>query len=110
MKSHIKSPMLSKEAQKELADFRVFLKVKDGVAQQAVAAMLYAYHLKGYRKKRLQDMFEQMLSIINLPPTTTGNISGNDLIDFLEKEYDIDFDRVKLQTETEEEYLKRVIK
>lgn len=43
--------MLSKEAQKELADFRTFLKVKDGVAQQTAAAMLYAYHLLGYRKK-----------------------------------------------------------
>ena len=111
MKSRIdRNPLLSKEAQKELSDFRVFLKVKDGVAQQVVAAMLYAYHLKGYRKKRLQDMFEQMLSIINLPPTIAGPISGNSLIDFLEREYEIDFDRIKLQTETEKEYLERVIK
>lgn len=111
MKSRIdRNPLLSKEAQKELSDFRVFLKVKDGIAQQAVAAMLYAYHLQGYRKKRIQDMFERFMSIINLPPTVSGSVDGTSMIEFLEKEYGIDFDRIKLQTETEKEYLERVIK
>ena len=111
MKSRIdRNPLLSKEAQKELSDFRVFLKVKDGIAQQAVAAMLYAYHLQGYRKKRLQDMFERIMSIINLPPTPEGSMDGTSLMEFISKEYGIDFDRIKLQTETEKEYLERVIK
>lgn len=111
MKSRIdRNPLLSKEAQKELSDFRVFLKVKDGIAQQAVAAMLYAYHLQGYRKKRLQDMFERVLSIINLPPTPEGSVDGISIMDFLEKEYGIDFERIKLKAETEKEYLERVIK
>ena len=110
MKSRIKNPMLSKEAQKELSDFRVFLKVKDGIAQQAVAAMLYAYHLQGFRKKRIQDMFERILSIINLPPTPEGSVDGTGLMEYISKEYGIDFDRIKLQTETEKEYLERVIK
>lgn len=108
MKSRIN--LISKEAQKELSEFRVFLKVKDGVAQQVAAAMLYAYHLQGYRKKRIQDMYERILSIINLPETTAGQIDGTGLIDFLEKEYEIDFSRIKLKTETENEYLKRVLK
>ena len=111
MKSRIDSAlMLSKEAQKELSDFRVFLKVKDGVAQQTVAAMLYAYHLRGFRKKRLHEMYERVLSIINMPPVVGNQISGNDLIDFLTKEYGIDFDRINLKTETEKEYLERIIK
>lgn len=111
MKSRIDSAlMLSKEAQKELSDFRVFLKVKDGVAQQTVAAMLYAYHLRGFRKKRLHEMYERVLSIINMPPVVGNQISGNDLIDFLTNEYGIDFDRIRLKTETESEYLKRVLK
>ena len=111
MKSRVDSAlMLSKEAQKELADFRVFLKVKDGVAQQTVAAILYAYHLCGFRKKRLQEMYERVLSIINMPPVIGNQIGGNDLIDFLTKEYGIDFDRINLKTETESEYLKRVFK
>lgn len=111
MKSRIdRNPLLSKEAQKELSDFRVFLKVKDGIAQQAVAAMLYAYHLQGFRKKRIQDMFERILSIINLPPTPEGSVDGTGLMEFISKEYGIDFDRIKLQTETEKEYLERVIK
>ena len=106
MKSRIdRNPLLSKEAQKELSDFRVFLKVKDGIA-----AMLYAYHLQGYRKKRLQDMFERIMSIINLPPTPEGSMDGTSLMEFISKEYGIDFDRIKLQTETEKEYLERVIK
>lgn len=111
MKSRIdRNPLLSKEAQKELSDFRVFLKCKDGIAQQAVAAMLYAYHLQGYRKKRLQDMFERVMSIINLPPTPEGSVDGTSLIEFISKEYEIDFDRIKLKTETEKEYLERVMK
>ena len=111
MKSRIdRNPLLSKEAQKELSDFRVFLKVKDGIAQQAVAAMLYAYHLQGFRKKRIQDMFERILSIINLPPTPEGSVDGTSIMDFLEKEYGIDFERIKLKAETEKEYLERVMK
>ena len=40
-----------------------------------------------------------------------GNqIDGNGLIDFFQKEYGIDLKRVKLKTETEKEYLERVIK
>lgn len=111
MKSRIdRNPLLSKEAQKELSEFRVFLKVKDGIAQQAVAAMLYAYHLQGFRKKRIQDMFERILSIINLPPTPEGSVDGTSIMEFLEKEYGIDFERIKLKAETEKEYLERVIK
>lgn len=105
-----KYAVLSKEAQKELSEFRVFLKVKDGIAQQTVAALLYAYHLCGYRKKRIQDMYERVLSIINFPETATGSIEGEGLMEFISKEYGIDFDRIKLHTETENEYLKRVIK
>ena len=71
---------------------------------------LYAYHLQGYRKKRLQDMFERFMSIINLPPTVSGSVDGTSMIEFLEKEYGIDFDRIKLKTETEKEYLERVMK
>lgn len=110
MKSRIEHACLSKEAQKELSEFRVFLKVKDGIAQQVVAAMLYAYHLEGFRKKRIQDMFERMLSIITLPDTLQGGVDGTGLMDFISREYGIDFDRVKLKAETEKEYLERVIK
>lgn len=111
MKSRIdRNPLLSKEAQKELSDFRVFLKVKDGVAQQTVAAILYAYHLQGYRKKRLTDMFENILSVINMPTIAGNQIDGTGLIDFFQKEYGIDLERVKLKAETEKEYLERVIK
>ena len=72
--------------------------------------MLYAYHLRGFRKKRLQEMYERCLSIINMPPVVGNQIEGNALIDFLTNEYGIDFDRIRLKTETESEYLKRVLK
>lgn len=51
-----------------------------------------------------------MLSIINMPPVVGNQLEGNDLIDFLTNEYGIDFDRINLHTETESEYLKRVLK
>lgn len=111
MKSYInRNNMLTKQSQKELADFRAFLRVKDGVAQQIIAAALYAYHLQGYRKKRINDMFEEILSVLNMPPVMGGQFTGNNLIDFIHKEYDIDFERVKLQAETEQDYIKRTRK
>lgn len=109
MKSRIdRNPLLSKEAQKELSDFRVFLKVKDGVAQQTVAAILYAYHLQGWRTKRIRRMFENIISILEMPPTINGSVEGTNLMNFLQDKYGIDFERVKLQTETETEYLQRM--
>ena len=99
---------LTPEAAKQLEKFRMFLEAKDDVAQQVVAAMLYAYHLQGYRRKRINQMFENLLSIINLP--AEANIEGVNLMDFLKDKYGINFDLVKLQTETEQEYLKRVMK
>ena len=111
MKSRIdRNPLLSKEAQKELSDFRVFLQVKDGIAQQAVAAMLYAYHLQGFRKKRIKKMFENIISVLEMPPMLNGAVVGIDLMHFLEDRYGVDFDRVKLKAETEKEYLERVMK
>ena len=102
---------LSPRAMKELADFRKFDVMKDDIAQQTIAAVLYAYHLQGFRGKRLTDMFENILAVLNMPAQHTGNmIEGLSLMKFLTKEYGVDFDRVHLQGETEAEYLKRVLK
>lgn len=97
------------EAAKYREQFRMFLDAKDDIAQQTVAAMLYAYHLQGYRGKRINDMFETILGVINMPTICGNQIEGTSLMDFISKEYGIDFDRVQLQTETETEYLQRVM-
>lgn len=96
------------KAAKYLEKFNMFLEAKDDVAQQTVAAVLYAYHLQGWRKKRIHRMFENIISILEMPPTIAGSIEGTDVINFLQDKYGIDFERVKLQTETEQEYLKRM--
>lgn len=97
------------EAAKYREQFRMFLDAKDDIAQQTVAAMLYAYHLQGYRGKRINDMFETILSVINMPTIGGNQIEGTNLMEFISTEYGIDFDRVQLQTETETEYLERML-
>lgn len=110
MKSKVdrNDPRFNPKAAKYLEKFSMFLEAKDDVAQQTVAAVLYAYHLQGWRTKRIRRMFENIISILEMPPTMSGSVEGTDLMQFLENKYGIDFKRVELQTETEQEYLKRM--
>ena len=96
------------KAAKYLEKFNMFLEAKDDVAQQTIAAVLYAYHLQGWRTKRIRRMFENIISILEMPPTINGSVEGTNLMNFLQDKYGIDFERVKLQTETKTEYLQRM--
>ena len=110
MKSRVREKMLTPEAQMKLANFRVFLSLKDDIAQQVIAAMLYAYHLKGYRRKRINDLFDDILSVFDMPEIAGQNITSINVIDFLKEKYGVDINRVHLKAESEEEYIERITK
>lgn len=108
MKSRV--PKCSAKVGKHIEHYKMFLEAKDDVAQQVIAAVLYAYHLQGFRRKRINDMYETILSVIHMPPIAGKHIEGIALMDFLTKEYGIDFDRITLMTETGTEHVKRMMK
>lgn len=104
MKSHI----VDKRLQREIQDYTAFLRFKDGLAQQVCAAILYSYHMDGKPASEIKDVFDRLVQIINLPPTVQGNFKGTGIVDFLEKTYDLDFKRIVLDAETQDEYLDRM--
>ncbi len=113
MKAHIVKPEKQKERERiiELTkEYTTFCEVKEDIAQQMVAAMLHAYHLKGYRHKRINDMFEAFVSVLDMPPVLGQQMEGIKIMEFLTERYGIDFKRVDLKTETETEYLARMMK
>lgn len=113
MKSRVKNQYdrkMAKRVEELLTDYGVFLTVVDGIARQMVAAMLYAYHLKGYREKRINDMFEEFLSVNSMPGIFGKSIEAGDIMTFLTEKYGIDFKRVIIKTETADEYVQRKLK
>lgn len=113
MKSRVKNQYDKKTAKKVeefLIDYNVFLSFKDGIARQMVAAMLYAYHLKGYREKRINDMFEEFIRVNSMPELFGKAIEADDIMTFLTKTYGVDFERIVLRVETADEYVRRKLK
>lgn len=104
MKSHI----VNKRLQREVQEYTAFLKFKDGLAQQVVAAILYSYHLDGKPASEIHDVFNRFMQIINLPTTMQGSFKGTSIVDFLENTYDLDFKKIVLDAETQDEYLDRI--
>lgn len=63
---------------------------------QAIAVMLYAMHLNGFGKKRLNRIYDQYVSIMNMPTNMMGKTATtSDAVKHMRDKFGIDFDRVK---------------
>lgn len=78
----------------------------------AVAALLYALHIKNQDKSKeereniVKTMFEDIRSVYNMPPIFGNRLKSNDIIELIESEYGINLDTINIVTETYEESLK----
>lgn len=84
-----------------------FLECKEDFTWQATAAILYAFHLQGYRKKRLQDMYDTIKSVYEMPPVMGKYLRGQEVIDFIKNTYGIDVTQLKVNADTREELMKQ---
>lgn len=69
---------------------------------------LSVLHKRGRSKKYIQQFFDDMCFIFDLPEVMGKQVRTSEMMKLLSKEYDIDFTRIKLHLETEEEFIKDI--
>lgn len=94
----------------------VFKSVADDVGRQLMAAVVYSVHLKMVtdgadeteRRERIRQIVDDTKAILTMPDMPYKSLNGTGIIDWVKKEYGIDLDaEIKLNLESEKEYLKR---
>ena len=95
----------------------VFKSVADDVGRQLMGAVVYSVHLKmiidgvdaSERKERIRQIVDDVRAILTMSDMPYKSLNGTGIIDWVKKEYDIDLDaKIKLNLESEKEYLKRM--
>lgn len=69
------------------------------------AAVLMAFIRRGRTKKYIQVVFDDMVAIFDMPSLFGKDIDLTSVMNKLEKEYDIDFKRIKVHIETEKQFI-----
>lgn len=89
---------------REMEMYKQFQQNVADVTMQTICAVLYAFELQGYRKKRLQKIFRMIKSIYEMPPVLGKQLEADDVFNRITETYDIDFTNFKISTETFEEF------
>ena len=83
--------------------------LKDGIYTMAcysTAAALAVQMQRGHSKEYIRKMFDDMVAIYDTNTVFGKPIILTDVITQLEQEYDIDFKRIKVNLESEKEFVK----
>lgn len=97
----------------------VFESVADDVGRQLMAAVVYSVHLKmvsdgaddEYRRSQIRRIVDDVRAILEMPDMPYRSLNGTGIIGWVKTEYGIDLDKeIKLNLESEKEYLKRMKK
>lgn len=76
----------------------------------ATAVSLAVLQRQHKSKEEIQNFFEEMCLIYDFPEVFGKQLALDDLIASLEKDYDIDFNKIKLHIENEKEFITTVKK
>lgn len=79
----------------------------DFMMRQATAQVMFALHLLGWRKKRLNNLYEMILGFENMPEMFGKKPTCKDCMDMLSKRYGIDCGRLKANKQSRYDYQKR---
>lgn len=71
----------------------------------ATASVLGVFYRRGMSKKYVQKLFKDICFMYSFPAAFGKKLTLNDLIEILEKEYDINFGEVSVNLETEKEFI-----
>lgn len=98
MRARYKPPKLT---QKETE--KIYGVVADDIARAIVGVVLYELHLRKWHKDRIVKFFNDIVSIINMPPAFGKYANDKEIREFIKAKYDIDFDKIKLSIESSKE-------
>lgn len=71
----------------------------------STAAVLGVFYRRGMSKKYVQKLFKDICFMYRFPAVFGKKLTLTDLMKTLEKEYDIDFEEVFVNVETEKEFI-----
>lgn len=69
----------------------------DGAKQGIAICLIALERTFGWRKKRLERIVESADEILHWPDVFGKDVTGDDAISYLRKEYDIDIDELKIE-------------
>ena len=69
-------------------------------------AAIAVMHRRGRSKKYIQEFFNDLCFIYDYPELNGKRIDMTSLMKQFEKDYELDFDRIKVHLETEKDYIK----
>lgn len=86
--------------------YEVFSTISDTFGKCCTAVMLMAMVRRGRSKKYIQDLFEELVMIYDMPNVFDKDVRSDDVIKRLEAEYGLDFGRIHIHLESESQFLK----
>ena len=69
-------------------------KVAKFSTKAAIAEVLLVLHERKWHKENIQKLFEDMVCLYQRPAPFGKEVSDQDIINFIEKKYEIDFNRI----------------
>lgn len=98
IKEEIQNEYLKKE-------YSFFSDAAYSMAVFATIVALSVQHRRGRSKAYIRSFFDEMCFIFDLPPVRGKSLNMTDMQKILEKEYDIDFDKIKIHLESEAQFI-----
>lgn len=89
-------------------EYSIFKDMAYTFAVYATTAVLAVQVKKGRSKKYIQELYNDMVALFDTPQMFGKVITLTDIMKRLEREYGIDFKRIKVHIESEQEFVKGV--
>ncbi len=97
-------------AHRRLADAeieRIYREHSDDVTKAVIAAVLLVMHRRGRTKKYIQELFSDILGVLEQPAVLGHQMTDIEVKEFISEQYGIDFNEVHMQVETDSEARRR---
>lgn len=87
--------------------YQLFAEVVQDNFRQAYAIILFALYMNGYRSKRIKDIHRWVLVALNTREIMGKQITAESCMKFMKYKFGIDFDEIKVNVESKQEFDKR---
>lgn len=97
-------------AHRRLADAeieRIYREHSDDVTKAVIAAVLLVMHRRGRTKKYIQELFSDILGVLEQPAVLGHQMTDIEVKKFITEQYGINFNEVHMQVETDSEARRR---
>lgn len=87
-------------------EYKIFSEMSDSFATFAVTAALMTMVRRGRSKEYIQKLYDEMCFIFDTPAVMGKEVRMRDCMKLLRDEYGIDWDRIHVNIESEQEFIR----